>query len=134
MGDRANIKIIDGESTVFLYTHNEGTGLPLTLQDALTRGEERLDDGPYLARIIFSQMIENSLYELSGFGISSIIGDGEDRVITIDVDNQTVQVNDDRIFPLKAYITWKTPRWIPVKPKHICNCIHCDRAYLRGKS
>lgn len=112
MGDRANVKIIDGESTVFLYTHNTGTELPKTLQAALIRGSERLDDGPYLARIIFAEMTRGFEFGLTGFGISSVLGDGYNRVITIDIDNQTVQVQYDRAFPLKAYAGWRSPRWL----------------------
>lgn len=126
MGDRANVKIVDGESTVFLYTQNTGTELPKILQRALDRGESRLQDGSYLARIIFSEMTLGFDSGLTGFGISSVIGDGEDRVITIDIGDQTVQVQSDRPFPLKNYAKWKDPRWVkdPVRA-----CSHCKRPY-----
>ena len=127
MGDRANVKIVYGESTVYLYTHNDGTELPVILQDALRRGIDRLDDGPYLARIIFSEMIKDDISGLTGFGISSVIGDGEDRVITINLDDQTAQVQNDRPFPLKGYINWRNPRWTG-KPVYKCFCPHCKRA------
>ncbi len=123
MGDRANIKIVDGNSTVFLYTHNTGTELPKILQNALRRGEDRLEDGQYLARIIFSEMVSGFEDGLTGFGISSVIGDGDKRVITIDVEYQTVQVQNDRVFPLKAYADWRLPRWMD-KP---VICRHCGK-------
>lgn len=128
MGDRANVKIVDGESTVYLYTHWTGTELPVTLQKALFRGQERWQDGSYLTRIIFSEMTEGHEDGLTGFGISSVLGDGDDRIITINVDDQTAQVNIDRPFPLKGYITWKNPRWVQPKPAHKCFCPHCKRA------
>jgi hypothetical protein len=53
MGDRANVKVVDFDSTVFLYTHLSGSELPTVLQAALKRGRERCDDGQYLIRIIF---------------------------------------------------------------------------------
>ena len=127
MGDRANVKIVDGESTVFLYTHNQGTTLPVILQEALRRSQERWADGAYLARIIFCDMVEGNEDELTGFGISSVIGDGEDRVITINLDDQTAQVQNDRPFPLKGYINWRNPRWTG-KPVYKCFCPHCKRA------
>ena len=126
MGDRANVKIVDGESTVYLYTHWTGTDLPKLLQDALNRGEDRLQDGSYLARIIFSEMTRGNEDGLTGFGISSVIGDGEDRVITIDVGAQTAQVQDDRVFPLRNYLTWKNPRWI-MDERRNAYCPHCGR-------
>jgi hypothetical protein len=121
MGDRANVKIVDRESTVFLYTHNRGTDLPVILKTALIRGQQRWDDGQYLARIIFCEMIDGNLDGLTGFGISSVIGDGDDRVLTINIQDQTAQVNSDRPFPLKGYINWKNPRW--TEPKR---CRHCN--------
>jgi hypothetical protein len=90
MGDMANVKVVDGDSTVFLYTHWAGSALPSTLQAAMKR-EKSWDDGPYLARIIFQQMIGRNEGE-TGYGISSVIGDGEDRVLTVNVDKQSVTI------------------------------------------
>lgn len=88
MGDRGNIIVKDGDSTVYLYTHWSGTDLP----DIVKRGlamKWRWDDGPYLARILFDQMTEGRHGEEVGFGISSTYGDGGTD-ITVDVDKQTV--------------------------------------------
>ena len=91
MGDRANVEIKDGDSSVFLYTHWNGTELPETVRAALKRGKSRWDDPQYLARIVFCEMIKNaSLTSETGFGISARVHDGEDRVITLDTKNQTV--------------------------------------------
>lgn len=127
MGDRAYVKIVDCESTVYLYTHNRGTELPVLLQTALSRGQDRWVDGAYLARIIFSEMTKDYENGLTGFGISSVIGDEDERILTINIDDQTAQVNCDRPFPLKGYIAWHNPRWTDHKSVHECFCPHCKK-------
>ena len=89
MGDRGNIIIKDGESTVYLYTHWEGSRLNEILKSALKRGKTRWEDGAYLARIIFCEMIGEDTEELTGYGISSIMVDGGND-ITVDIEKQTV--------------------------------------------
>ena len=92
MGDRGNIIVKDGDSTVYLYTHWTGSDLPETLKGSLKRTKNggRLNDGSYLARIIFWDMIKDQHpEETSGFGISSTRGDGGTD-ITVDCDKQTV--------------------------------------------
>lgn len=82
MGDRGNVVIKDGPSTVYLYSHWGGSRLPKTVADALEGGGlSRIDDGPYLARIIFCEMIKNNVSGTTGYGISSTIGDGDETVI-----------------------------------------------------
>jgi hypothetical protein len=94
MGDRGNIIIKDADSTVYLYTHWTGSDLPNVLRNSLKRAktanDNRWDDGPYLARIIFWDMIKDQHpEETRGFGISSVEGDGGTN-ITVDVGRQTV--------------------------------------------
>ena len=105
MGDRANIKIKGWEEDkdVFFYTHSGGTNLPNTLRDALGR-KLRWNDSPYLARIIFQQMIGDDHSEF-GFGISGSVGDGDDRILTVDVDAQTVTSTGGGVWSFKDYIT-----------------------------
>ena len=71
MGDRAQVKIIDGYGNppVYLYTHWRGTGLQETVKRVIARGQ-RLDDPEYLARIILNEMQGNDRGE-TGFGIST---------------------------------------------------------------
>lgn len=89
MGDRAQVLITeDGQTGVFLYTHWDGNQLPTTLAHALRRGESRWDDAPYLARVIFTDMVRGQLDELTGFGISNTDTDG--FTITVNVAVQTV--------------------------------------------
>ena len=91
MGDRANVKFVNGnDAPMFFYTHWSGTDLPTIVAKALKRGKDRWDDGSYLARIIFSESIQDDVLELTGYGISTSVGDGDDRIITVRVDDQTV--------------------------------------------
>ena len=90
MGNRANVKLVDGNSTVFLYTHNYGGILPAILRNALAK-KERWDDGQYLARIIFQEML-GSDKGTTGYGISSIVRDGSDKILVVDVSDQTVSM------------------------------------------
>lgn len=108
MGDRANVKVVDGDSTVFLYTHWSGTELPGILKTALAR-KVRWDDGAYLTRIIFQEMVGDDTGE-SGYGISSTVGDGEDRVLIVDVGTQTVEWGMKKI-PIAEFSELESPRW-----------------------
>lgn len=74
MGDRGNIVVVDGASKVYLYTTRAVS-------------ERRIDDGPYLARIVFCEMI-GADKGTSGFGISGEYGDGGSDW-ELNVDKQT---------------------------------------------
>lgn len=89
MGDRSNIIIKSGNSKVYLYTHWGGSELKNVLKKALERGKNRWDDGQYLARIIFCEMIKDDVMGETGFGISSERGDGGSDIL-VSVDNQEV--------------------------------------------
>ena len=96
MGDRANVFVKEQygrEGGVYLYTHWGGTDLPETVQGAMKK-KERWDDGSYLARIIFCQMVKGHENGETGFGISATLGDGDDRILVIDCDKQTVSIKD----------------------------------------
>lgn len=90
MGDRANVYIHEnGRPGVYLYTHWDGTGLPRLIKDALQspRAQNRLTDHAYLARILFEEMVHDSLGSETGYGISADVQDGEDRIVDIDTYN-----------------------------------------------
>lgn len=71
MGDARNVHVYcQDDQGVYLYTHWGGSELPETVATALERGKERWDDPPYLARIIFCEMVRGSNEGLTGFGIS----------------------------------------------------------------
>lgn len=91
MGDRANVKVMDSkfsEPPVYLYTHWGGTELPELVHAALSR-KERWEDGPYLARIIFSAMIAGDMKGTTGFGIwCSPMDTGP--IVVLDSETQTI--------------------------------------------
>lgn len=109
MGDRANVKVVAGDSEVFLYTHWNGTELPTIVQNALDRGQ-RWDDHSYLARIIFCEMVKDEVDGETGFGISSVVGDGDNRIITVNVDKQTVSYSGGD-YTFRSFLDVKNPEW-----------------------
>lgn len=68
MGDRAQVCIED--TNVYLYTHHEGYLLE-SLVKAVLMKRERWNDPEYLARIVFSKMIEHDIHGDTGYGIST---------------------------------------------------------------
>ena len=105
MGDRGNIKITDGESTVFLYTHWCGSDLPEIVKAGLRLPEARArwNDGYYLARILFENLIAHGSSKETGFGISSKVGDGEDQILAIDINAQTVRWREGKRVSFEAF-------------------------------
>ena|SRR3990167_1093427 len=91
MGNRANIlvKNDDVDGGVYLYTHWRADELPCDLKTALSR-RLRWDDAVYLTRIIFDAMTEGRHGEEVGYGISTFPPDGENRVLTVNCEKQTV--------------------------------------------
>ena len=92
MGDRANILIVSngGADRVHLYSHWGGSELGDILKAAMIRGRPRWNDAAYLTRIIFCEMVKDDVLGETGFGISRLCGDGDDRIYVVDVDKQTV--------------------------------------------
>lgn len=89
MGDRANVYVHTGDKPgVYLYTHWDGTELPQKVKKSVEsyRGQRRIDDIAYLTRIIFEDMIAESLGEETGYGIATYAPDGSDRIVDVDVD------------------------------------------------
>jgi hypothetical protein len=104
MGDRANVHVIENEKEngVYLYTHWCGTYLPLKLQEALAT-RWRWNDGQYLARIIFDVMTARTHGEETGYGISAHLGDGARRVLTVNIEKQTVSF-EDKVWAFEEYL------------------------------
>jgi len=102
MGDRANVLMKSDKDGVYLYTHWQGYELPQAVQNALKR-KERWDDEPYLTRIVFCEMIKGQESEETGYGISSYLGDGDDRIIYINTKKQTVKLLGI-VYSFKEYI------------------------------
>jgi len=110
MGDRANVRV-DGAGSVYLYTHWSGSELPETLQRALMAGRSRWDDSPYLARIIFCEMVSGQERETTGFGISGNVGDGDNRVLIVDCKAGTVTFPNKDTLTFEEYINIDDPIW-----------------------
>lgn len=104
MGDRGNIIVKDANSEVYLYTHWTGSDLPDVLRAALKRGKSRWNDGPYLARIIFCEMVKGEEMDETGFGISSTLGDGGTN-ITVNVDGQKITDHRGREKTFTEYVS-----------------------------
>jgi hypothetical protein len=91
MGMRRNIALDYGEQRkIFLYTHWDAEHLEDVLRAALIRGRSRWDDPPYLARIIFSEMIQNDVLDITGYGIAPYVMDDEFPTIEVDLEKRTV--------------------------------------------
>ena len=99
MGDRANVVVLDegSDNAVFLYTHWSGTVLPSLLKRALDR-KQRWDDGAYLTRIIFCEMVKGYESDETGFGISAHICDNEHPLLVVDVGRQVVVEMAEDVF------------------------------------
>ena len=91
MATRGSVKIVEGDDVIYLYQHWDGDTLPETVKQALIRGESRWGDFPYLARIVFSEMVKDDINGLTGYGISSTLQDS-DVYVTIDTEELTVLV------------------------------------------
>lgn len=83
---------MDGpEAGVYLYTHWGGSELPQILASAMLRGKDRWDDESYLARIIFSEMVQGAEMETTGYGIATYEMDKNHETIFVDVANQEIR-------------------------------------------
>jgi hypothetical protein len=106
MGDRRHVVIKETSSPdVYLYTHWGGHDLPETVQEALSR-EERWDDGPYLARIIFCHMINGATGGLggtTGLGISASYLESEYDDVIVDVSTNEVRIGESA-YSFKEYL------------------------------
>jgi len=89
MGDRGNI-VVDG---IWFYTHWAGSDIKKILQTALKR-KQRWSDSPYLARIIFSEMIKDDVDSETGYGLSLDMCDNENPILYVDVEKKTVKENN----------------------------------------
>lgn len=104
MGDRANIHFVEENGSFYLYTHRHGSELGKVLASALDRGRSRWTDAPYLARIIFSEMIKGEVLETTGYGISIEVCDGNSNIYKVDVEAQTVQYCDGPVLTFDGFI------------------------------
>ena len=92
MGDRSNIVVVQpDESRIFLYGHWMGDDNYRVAGQVLSR-QERWNDAPYIARMLFSKMIAHDLDSDTGYGISNHMCDNEYPIVVIDPQKQTVHL------------------------------------------
>jgi hypothetical protein len=102
MGDRANVFVQeDAEGNgIYLYTHWSGSELPETVRVSLEK-KWRWNDSAYLARIVFCEMVSGNERGETGYGISTAMPDGANRVIVLDVPAQKVRFENRDSKPFK---------------------------------
>lgn len=124
MGDRANVFVkesyCDNAAGVYLYTHCEGTRLPLIVKQALIRAERKnWLESQYLARIIFCEMVKGWEMSTNYFGISAVIWDNEHPVIVVNCDDGTIgyaEEKDETRTPGKA---WRFEEFVTLPDEEI---------------
>lgn len=127
MGDRANVAIQSGGGRVYFYTHWRGYELPELMRVGLVKAKEhkRLEDGPYLARILFDTLTGRK-DDFLGFGISHKTHDNDRKpLLIIDVDNQIVTASaegkcvlmgEPASFTFEDYISLEEAAWELLDP------------------
>lgn len=115
MGARANVKMTEGSGEVWFYTHWAGSELPELVRKGLERGTSRYGDAPYLNRILFDTITEGHQGDTTGFGIDFRAGDGDNRVIVVDHDTNTVYRDGYKgnavsfeVFASASGVSWST--------------------------
>lgn len=95
MGDRSNIVVVQpDESRIYLYGHWMGTDAIRITHDVMAT-KARWAEHAYLARMLFSKMIEGDFDGETGFGISNTPCDNEYPIIVINPAKQTVFIESD---------------------------------------
>jgi hypothetical protein len=109
MGDRGNICVDNGpnQSPVYLYGHWSGSVMPHVVKRALDseRGRNRWDDGAYLTRIIFCELVSGDEKGETGYGIASHICDNQRPIIYVDPDKKIVGFSNEDT-PRQPYVQW----------------------------
>lgn len=75
---------------IYFYTHWGALDLEDDLRRALIRGKSRWEDPAYLARIIFSELVQHEVLGTTGFGIDVVECDPEYPTIEVDLEKRTV--------------------------------------------
>ena len=133
MGDRrhAIIRGDDGKE-IYVYVHWLGSELPDIVRGALIRADDktlggntsRLDDAPYLTRVIIEQVIiASGLGSNLSVGISTGPMDSEYDDVVIDTEQQEVSIGDD---------TWSFTDFMKGNPPTIGN--PCREAWKEAVS
>ena len=106
MGNRANIEIkYDTGESIFFYSHWDGTGVDKIVKSALSseRGQHRINDESYLARIIFCEMIKNDVLGETGYGISPYECEEGSPKCVVDMKLRIVQESNGKCIDFNDY-------------------------------
>lgn len=124
MSDSVNIEVRDASGSVFLYGHWLGSTAPALLQKALQR-HQRWRDAPYLARLIFSEMIGDGrfLWEERGLGIAAQAASADWPTIVVDTALQCVflEPRDCPDIGFEAFCALAPASWQALDPKEAEN-------------
>lgn len=121
---RANVfvhtEFHEPEKGVYLYTHDDGTALPLIVRDALAR-RLRWGDPPYLCRIIFCEMVKGHEDRETGYGISLHINDNEHMLVRVNPWTKTVSFHQCNAggFEEEAIVRWSFEDYIQLDDRAI---------------
>ena len=108
MGDRGNVVIKEDDEQICLYTHWDGLKLPKIVADALSRGYDRIDDFPYLTRIIFSEMIKDDVMGTTGYGIYTKSIDPNYPDIVIDLNSKNITYGEETLSAIEFMYKWRS--------------------------
>lgn len=102
MGDRGNIVLDYGDSRrIYLYTHWNRHDIKDVLRTSLARARDRWDDPPYLARIIFDDLIDGDR-DTTGFGLDVELGDGDETAVVFLAER--IIRYDERTYPYETLL------------------------------
>jgi hypothetical protein len=107
---------------IIFYQHFDGYDIAHFVADALHEGGMgRINDPPYLARIIFTEMIRNGLDNTTGYGITQHSAVSKDYEYIVKVrcnfDNDTwIYYNDEEYKPLD-FMHKFSKKWQQLNPK-----------------
>jgi hypothetical protein len=94
VGDRGNIFFVDAHGKqlggLYMYSHWAGSTIWKVVRSALERGRERWGDPQYLARIMFCELVRDSVLDDTGYGLGTSIGDNGHAIVRVDDDDSRV--------------------------------------------
>jgi hypothetical protein len=116
MGDRANIRLIqpDNKGSIYIYSHWNGSTLPMLLQQALERAKPRWGDAEYLNRILIDQITKEGRDQETGWGVSLRLGDNSHNILAVNLPKRTVSAESEdgetlATLPFSDYIALVDP-------------------------
>ena len=108
MGDKSNIVIQESNGNrIYLYGHWMGEDAINVVAEVLGR-RQRWNDESYLARMLFSKMVEGDIDGETGYGISTYMCDNEYPIIVLEPATQTAVIEE---------YAWGEKTFTPITPR-----------------